>query len=214
MKKALLETSLIILILCGMLLTDGSRLGSAQTATSSGAAPYISSVSPIADVNLQTITISGAGFGNVSPQTQSLGDGSVDTIDGGSTPSMQVRDNSLIAGWTAGYQGNGVGIVLVSWSDTKIVLGGFGSSLSTTGQGAWNLMPGDPIQILVKVSGQVASYSTSVLGLSISTTSNNAGPTISSVSQISTSIVQKIVIKGSGFGNIQPQTIEPQRRFR
>jgi hypothetical protein len=176
-----------------------------SSSTSPGSHPVISSVSSIADELLQTITIQGSGFGDVLPQTQSLGDGSVDTIDGGYTPSMQVRDNSLINGWTGGYQGNGVGIILVSWSDTKIVLGGFGRSLSTTGQGEWNLMPGDPIQVLVKVSGQVASYSTSVLGSLPSTSNNGATPIISLVSQISTSIIQKIVITGSGFGNIQPQ---------
>jgi hypothetical protein len=210
LKKALLETSLIVLILCGIVLTCGSSFGSAQTSAiygNSGGAPYISSVSPIADVNLQIITIVGGGFGNVAPQMQSLGDGSSDTIDGGSTPSMQVRDNSLINGWIAGYQGNGVGIILVSWSDTKIVLGGFGQALSTTGQGEWNLLPGDPMQILVKVLGQVASYSTSVLGSLPIASNNGTTPIISSVSQISTSIVQKIVITGSGFGNIQPQTM-------
>ena len=175
---------------------------------STGAPPKISSVSPIAATRLQTITIQGSGFGNIAPQTVSLGDGSVDTIDGGSTPSMQIRDNSLINGWTAGYGGNGVGVILVSWSDTKIVLGGFGSALSTTGQGEWNLMPGDPIQILVKVSEEVASYSTHVAGSQEKTSSTNGPvPVITSVSPISTAVSQTIIIQGSGFGNIQPQTM-------
>ena len=208
MNKTLLSTTLIILMLGGLFLVGSLSLVSAQNATSGNSgSPFISSVSPIADVNLQTITILGSGFGNVPPETQSLGDGSVDTVDGGSTPAMQVRDNSLINGWTAGYGGNGVGIVLVSWSDTRIVLGGFGTGLSITGQGRWNLMPGDPIQILVKMSGHVASYSTSVLGSQPTPSGNGGGPTISSVSQISTGIVQKIVIKGSGFGDTQPQTM-------
>jgi len=176
---------------------------------SAGAPPIISSVSSIADTLLQTITIQGSGFGNVAPQTISLGDGSVDTIDGGNTPSMQIRDNSLINGWTAGYDGNGIGVILVSWSDTKIVLGGFGSALSTTGQGEWNLMPGDPIQILVKVSGAVASYSTHVSGSqeNRSGTNNGPAPVITSVSPISTDLSQTIIIKGSGFGNTQSQTM-------
>ena len=176
---------------------------------STGVPPEISSVSTIADSLSQTITIQGSGFGNVAPQTVSLGDGSVDTIDGGSTPSMQIRDNSLINGWTAGYDGNGIGVILVSWSDTKIVLGGLGSALSTTGQGEWNLMPGDPIQILVKVSGEVASYSTCVSGSQVKTSGTNNGPApvISSVSPISTAVSQTIVIQGKGFGNIQPQTM-------
>ena len=180
------------------------------TSGSTGVPPVISSVSPISATRLQTITIQGSGFGNIQPQTVSLGDGSVDTIDGGSTPSMQVRDNSLANGWTAGYQnaytGNGIGIILISWSDTKIVLGGFGTALSTTGQGEWNLSPGDPMEILLKVSGEAASYNTAGLG-SQQNTNNGGGPTISSVSQISTSVLQTIVIKGSGFGNTQPQTM-------
>ncbi|MGD0644019.1 MAG: hypothetical protein ABSA75_03845 [Candidatus Bathyarchaeia archaeon] len=179
------------------------------TSGSTGVPPEISSVSPISDTLLQTITIQGSGFGNVAPQTASLGDGSVDTIDGSNTPSMQIRDNSLTKGWTSGYDGNGIGVILVSWSDTKIVLGGFGSALSTTDQGEWNLMPGDPIQILVKVSGAVASHSTYVSGSQEKTSGTNNGPapTISSVSPISTDASQAIVIQGSGFGNIQPQTM-------
>ena len=124
------------------------------TSGSTGVPPVISSVSTIADTLLQTITIQGSGFGNIAPQTTSLGDGSVDTIDGGVTPSMQIRDNSLINGWTAGYDGNAIGVILVSWSDTKIVLGGFGTALSTTGRGEWNLMPGDPIEILLRFRGK------------------------------------------------------------
>ena len=176
---------------------------------SAGVPLKISSVNTIADTALQTITIQGSGFGNVAPQTVSLGESSVDTIDGGSTPSMQIRDNSLINGWTAGYDGNGIGVILVSWSDTKIVLGGFGSALSTTGQGEWNLMPGDPIQILVNVAGKVASYSTAVSGSQEKPNGTNSGPApvISSVTPISTVVSQTIIIKGSGFGNIQPQTM-------
>ena len=176
--------------------------------SSSQAPPEISSVSPIADVRLQTIIIQGSGFGDVLPQTQSLGDGSVDFVDGGPTPALQVRDNCLINGWNAGLECNGIGIILVSWSDTKIVLGGFGTELSTNGQGRWNMMPGDPIQILVKVAGKVASYSTSVLGSPASTNVySGCAPHISAVTPISTSAVQTIVIKGTGFGNVQPQTM-------
>jgi hypothetical protein len=176
--------------------------------SSSQTPPEISSVSPIVDVRLQTITIQGSGFGNVLPQTQSLGDGSVDTVDGEPTPAMQVRDNCLINGWTAGLLGNGIGIILVSWSDKKIVLGGFGSELSTNGQGRWNMLPGDPVQILVKVGGKVASCSTSVLGSSANTNAYNGPvPHISSVTPISTSALQRIVIKGTGFGNTQPQAM-------
>ncbi|HMK95064.1 MAG TPA: hypothetical protein VK536_06635 [Candidatus Limnocylindrales bacterium] len=185
-----------------------SSQSSQNPVSSSQALPEISSVSPIADVRLQTIIIRGSGFGDVLPQTQSLGDGSVDFVDGGPTPALQIRDNCLINGWNAGLQPNGIGIILVSWSDTKIVLGGFGSELSTNGEGRWNMMPGDPIQILVKVGGKVVFYSTSVLGSPASSNIfSGLAPHISSVSPISTSAIQKIVIKGTGFGNVQPQTM-------
>ena len=178
---------------------------------STGVPPTITSVSPISATRLQTITIQGSSFGNIQPQTVSLGDGSVDTIDGGSTPSMQIRDNHLIAGWTAGYGGNGIGIILVSWSNSEIVLGGFGALLTTNtnGQGSNNLMPGDSIQILVKVSGAVTSYNTAVLGSQENTnqTNNGSAPVISSVSPISTISSQTITIRGSDFENIQPQLL-------
>ena len=177
------------------------------TSGSTGAPPVISSVSPISATRLQTITIKGSGFENTQPQTISLGDGSVDTIDGGNTPSIQIRDNHLIAGWTAGYGENGIGIILVSWSNNEIVLGGFGTLLTTNSQGSYNLLPGDPIQILVKSSGTVTSYNTVVLGSPENTNDPNNASVITSVSPISTDVSQTIVIKGSGFGNIQPQTM-------
>ncbi len=130
--------------------------------------PVILSVSPISTNRLQTITISGSGFGATLPQTSSLGDGSVNTVDDGFSPCLQIRNNAVEGGWTAGFQdsteSNAIGVILVSWSDTEIVLGGFGKALSERGTGLWNLEAGDQIRVMVKVSGKLTAFSTVVDG--------------------------------------------------
>ncbi len=115
--------------------------------------PTITSVSPITAFNRQTIIITGSGFGNTPPQLQPVGDGSVDTYACSvSTPSIAVRDNSGgTHNWAAGRETcsnfDAIGIYLRSWSDTKIVLGGLGTALSTNGQGSWNIAVGDSVAI-------------------------------------------------------------------
>ena len=64
-----------------------------------------------------------------------------------------------------------IGIIIVSWSDTEIVLGGFGSALYTNGQ--WSISPGDPMRIVVLTSGGVSEYDTTVTGGS-GTSSNSS----------------------------------------
>ena len=86
--------------------------------------PVIDSVSPIAATLTQSIVIRGSGFGDTQPQLLSLGDGSVDTVWGGSTPRIVIYDerNELSAGATGNWSGftNGspdlIGVVLVIWS--------------------------------------------------------------------------------------------------
>ena len=79
----------------------------------------------------------------------SLGDGSVDTVGGGSTPMIQIHDDGWY-GWEAGTQDGPntgadlVGVIIASWSDTEIVLDGFGSALSTNGQGQYQLLARGP----------------------------------------------------------------------
>jgi hypothetical protein len=136
--------------------------------------PVISSVSAIAATRLQTITIDGSGFGNTQPQTVPAydSDGSVDTVVSSSTPCMDICDK----GWAAGMQNasNGVhcaiGLYLVDWSDTEIVLGGFGSALNTNGQGPWNIAPGDPLIVGVFTPYGHAFYDVTVAGALSSTT--------------------------------------------
>jgi hypothetical protein len=142
---------------------------SETTPISTEAPPVISSVSPISATRLQKIVISGSGFGNTQPQLLSLGDGSVDTVGGGTTPAIRIYDQNGSGSWQAGVQDNpnsgadSIGVILVSWSDTEIVLGGFGTALNTDGQGQWNLLPGDPLLISVVTDNGQAVYTTTVV---------------------------------------------------
>jgi hypothetical protein len=116
----------------------------------------IQSVTPIHAVDSQTIVITGTGFGPTFPGTQSIGDGSVDTLGCGTTlPSMAIWDNgSGSDSWAAGRVSctnfDAIGLHIQSWSDTQIVLSGFGSALGTPGEGqSWNIAPGDPLVVVV-----------------------------------------------------------------
>lgn len=125
-------------------------------------APVIYSVSAISSAtDSQTIYINGSGFGNTSPQTVSLGDGSVDTVVSTTTPSLAIGNPGK---WAAGIENasNGVhcaiGIIINSWSDNQIVLGGFGTALGTNGQGTWNIATGDVLNVAVYTQYGDASY--------------------------------------------------------
>jgi hypothetical protein len=176
-------------------------------------APVISSVSPIYAKRLQTITIKGSGFSDTQPQLLDLGDGSVDTVGGGTTPAIRIYDQCGLKSWQAGVQDNPtsgadcIGIILVSWSDTEIVLGGFGTALNTDGEGQWNLLPGDQLLISVLTANGHAAYTTTVLSNSLSQNPDVGGvhPVISSVSPIVAAQLQTILIHGSGFGDVPPQ---------
>ncbi len=138
------------------------------TANSSSApVPEITSVSPISPAQLQRITIQGIGFGDIQPQLMRLGDGSVDTVWGGSTPSIVVYDKSnlLSAGAAGDWVGftNGppdlIGVFLVSWTNKQIVLGGFGSGLGS--QFSWSqVAEGDVLQIQIRTAGGLATFDT------------------------------------------------------
>jgi hypothetical protein len=130
-------------------------------------APEITSVSPINAAQSQTIIIQGNGFGDIQPQLMSLGDGSVNTVWGGSSPSIVVLDerNLLSAGAAGEWSGftNGppdlIGVILVSWNDTRIVLDGFGSGLGS--QFSWSeVLKGDALQIQIQTTSGFTTYST------------------------------------------------------
>ncbi len=82
-----------------------------------------------------TLTITGTCFGNTSPtsnpSTIVYGDNSVATQPDNTYPSIIVVDQTQ--GWGAGFGGDIIGIQLVSWSDSQIVIDGFGGAgVSTT----------------------------------------------------------------------------------
>ena len=127
--------------------------------------PGITSVSTIIPAQSQTIYVEGSGFGDVPPQTISLGDGSVDTIGGSTTPSISISDSGGGSHtWEAGRQtssntaADGIGLIIVKWSDSEIVLGGFGQSLSTNDLDSWAIGTSDPLVVNVWTQGGQASY--------------------------------------------------------
>lgn len=148
-----------------MLTTNRKTVINDTTILLPSTAPVIDSVSPISTDRLQTIVIKGSGFGNTQPLLLRLDDGSVDTIWGGSTPSIVIYDltNGLSAGAAGDWYGftNGppdlIGIILVSWTDTEIILDGFGTDLS--GRFSWSqVQKGDTIQVQIQTIGGIGTY--------------------------------------------------------
>lgn len=91
--------------------------------------PKITSVSKITTTRLQTITIKGTGFGTFHAYT-------------GTSAYIQLRDLSTSPVWEAGYSPDvdTVGLIVKSWTNTKIVLAGFGSAW---GRQNWTLHKGN-----------------------------------------------------------------------
>ena len=132
----------------------------------------------------ETIVIKGSGFGNVSPQTVQVGDGSVDTYGCNvNTPFIAIGDNVQLGGigpesWEAGLQTCNnfdlVGIYLANWNDTTVIINGFGSYLgNATHQSRWNIANGDPI--VIHITGP--NNSGSVL-YNLVVGASNTGPTV------------------------------------
>jgi DNA-binding winged helix-turn-helix (wHTH) protein len=98
--------------------------------------PVISLVTPILPQPNQTILIRGHGLGRYTSFTN---------VD---TPFLAIRDQT--AGWTAGriFDRNydEVTLTVASWTDSEIVVTGFGSAYS---RGFWKLNAGDEIQVAV-----------------------------------------------------------------
>jgi hypothetical protein len=112
----------------------GTKTYTAFTRTSTSA-PVITSVSQILPQKMQTITITGSGFGTMAPYT-------------GNSDYIKIVDNSAIPIWTAGYNpmSNSVWLSIGSWSDSQIIITGFAGSY---GSNNWVLKSGD--QIIVSV---------------------------------------------------------------
>jgi hypothetical protein len=92
----------------------------------------------------------------------------VDTVGGGATPVIRIYNQNGRGSWQAGVQDNpnssadSIGLILVSWSDTEIVLGGFGTALNTDGQDQWGISLGDQLLISVLTVNGQAVYTTTV----------------------------------------------------
>jgi len=100
--------------------------------------PRITSVSQISTLQNQTIVITGSGFGNQAPYS---GDSSYILL-------LDVTNDN----WSAGYAGpcfdgacdDLVTLIVESWSDSSIVLGGFSGAWGSNG---WTLNRGDEVRI-------------------------------------------------------------------
>ena len=114
---------------------DGGRSSSAVASaaytinTASTGIPVITSVSAVTAQQNQTITITGSGFGTKAAYT-------------GTSNFISVIDTAK--SWQAGYGFDAITLVVTSWTDTQIVLGGFSGSY---GSGTYYLSPNDQLEL-------------------------------------------------------------------
>ena len=97
--------------------------------STSAGVPVITSVSGVAAQQTQTITINGSGFGTRAAYT-------------GTSNFISVIDANK--NWQAGYGFDAITLVVTSWTDTQIVLGGFSGSY---GSGTYTLSANDQIEL-------------------------------------------------------------------
>lgn len=109
-----------------------------QTFAVSLASPQITSISTLSTQQTQTITITGSGFGS---QTGYTGDSAYIAFNDGT---------KFSAGFVGTFEGAAVNdlvtLVVQSWTDSQIVLGGFSGSWGSNG---WTLSNGDQIQVYI-----------------------------------------------------------------
>jgi protein involved in polysaccharide export with SLBB domain len=88
-----------------------------------------------------------------------------------------------------------VTLAVSSWTDSQIVLSGFGSAYGTHG---WCISPGD--QLTVKVWNAQTGYGPAIYPITVSSGTNTCTVAITSVSAILPQQTQTITISGTGFG--------------
>jgi hypothetical protein len=124
MVKLILGCSSVILL--GMVAT--ASVAASERAVKPTPTPHITSVSPspIGTARLQTITIKGTGFGTFGAYT---GDSNFISLR-----ELPPDGNSNDVLWEAGYSGpdhDTVTLIVKSWTNTEIVLGGFAGKWGT-----------------------------------------------------------------------------------
>jgi hypothetical protein len=109
-------------------------------------ADSITKISTVYDEQFQTITITGTGFGTFS------------TPFTGTSLYIDFEDLSALPGWSAGYSGysDTIPLIVDSWSDTSIVLGGFGGGAGGDGSNNYVLKVGDLVKVWVNPGGPSA----------------------------------------------------------
>lgn len=131
MKIKNLKTSTLILLLTAFVVI--------AWANQANAIPIINSVSTISNQQIQTININGSGFGTSNPYT-------------GDTSFIRLEDETKF--WGAGYTGpcslggcfDAVTLIVSSWTDSQIVLGGFSGAW---GANNWTLDNGNFERIII-----------------------------------------------------------------
>ncbi len=179
--------------------------------------PRISSVSPIHPLRMQKITIRGTGFGNADP------------FNGWSGFLMFVdisQGNGITTYWQAGCPvytcgTGGVSIYVTKWMPTEIDVEGFPQNYGTGTFGMCNCVfkPGDQVEVLVanpQMLGAIKqpppapySFPAGARGAPYDTYTASIVPwknpvSISSVSPLQAKQTQKVLIRGTGFGNHDP----------
>ncbi len=109
-----------------------------QVLSANTGGPQITSVSQISNQETQTIVVNGSRFGTQSPYT-------------GDSSSIKLVDGTLFsAGFVGTFQGTAendlLTLVVNSWTDSQIVLGGFSGSWGANG---WKLNNGDQVELYV-----------------------------------------------------------------
>jgi PEP-CTERM motif len=131
-----------LLVFCALLVSAATaRNAVADTIDASASSPTITSVSPISTEQLQTIVISGSGFGTQAPYT-------------GDSAYIKLFDVTKL--WAAGYvlpgvEDDAVTLIVESWADSSIVLGGFSGDWGgpNPNGGTWTLGVGNEVQTYV-----------------------------------------------------------------
>jgi hypothetical protein len=122
MVKSILKYSCAVLL--GSVAAASAMAGNVSEKPSKLPAPHITSVSTITTAQHQTITIKGTGFGTTKPYTG----------DSNFIWARELHSGCPYGGvcWEGGYKKDGdtVTLIVKSWTNTEIVLGGFA--------GAWN----------------------------------------------------------------------------